>query len=48
MHDARGHELHVGDLVLVPCRVRSLAPHEDFCNVELETTYALSPTPEAG
>jgi len=47
MHDARGHELHVGDLVLVPCRVRSLAPHEDFCNVELETTYALSPTPGA-
>lgn len=43
MHDAKGRELQVGDTVLVPCKIKSLAKTEDFCNVNLETIGGRAP-----
>lgn len=37
MHDAKGRELKVGDTVIVPCRVVSVSPGAEFCNVSIET-----------
>ena len=42
-HDRDGRELHVGDAVLVPCRVRQIHITEEFCNVELETSQPMYP-----
>jgi hypothetical protein len=36
-HDRDGHELKVGDTVLVPCKVKAIHLTEDYCNVDLET-----------
>lgn len=43
MHDARGRELKVGDLVLIPARVTELYPTEDYCNVSAESLYGRRP-----
>lgn len=37
MRDAMNRELQVGDLVLIPARVVTLAKTDLFCNVALET-----------
>lgn len=37
-HDKHGHALAVGDIVLIPCTVKSVQSSTDYCNVELETT----------
>jgi len=42
-HDKRGEELHVGDVVMVPCRVKAIHLTEDFCNVDLETSLTMPP-----
>ena len=39
MHDAKGRELKVGDVVLVPMRVAQLTPSDDYCNARLESVY---------
>lgn len=46
-HDKRGDELHVGDIVLVPCRIKAIHLTEDYCNVDLETTLTMPPTDRA-
>lgn len=33
MHDAKGRELKVGDIVLVPARITNASPTPDYCNV---------------
>lgn len=42
-HDLNGDELHVGDLVTVRCRVKSIVLTEDYCNVSLETVERMFP-----
>lgn len=37
MHDARGKELKVGDVVLIPARITSLSCTPDYCNICVET-----------
>lgn len=36
-HDAAGKELKVGDLVHIPCLVRSVSRTEEACNLTVET-----------
>lgn len=43
MHDAKGRELNVGDTVMIPCKITSLAQTPDFCNVNLETLGGRAP-----
>ena len=43
MHDHLGHELKVGDRVLIPCVVKELYPAEEYCNVSLESCYGRRP-----
>lgn len=43
-HDKKGAELHVGDIVLVPCRVKAVHLTEDYCNVDLVTTEVMPPS----
>lgn len=43
MHDAKNRELHVGDVVLVPCVVKELTAGEDYCNVQLVTVLGRRP-----
>lgn len=42
-HDIHGNELHVGDLVTVRCRVKSIQLTEEYCNVSLETVERMFP-----
>lgn len=42
-HDRRGTELQVGDIVMVPCRIKAIHLTEDYCNVDLETKLAMPP-----
>lgn len=37
MHDAKGRELKLGDIVLIPARVMYLSPGADFHNVAVES-----------
>lgn len=43
MHDHLGHELKVGDRVLIPCIIEELNPGEDYCNVSLKSWYGRRP-----
>lgn len=43
MHDHLGHELKVGDRVLIPCIVEKLYGGEYYCNVLLKTWYGRRP-----
>ena len=43
MHDARGKELKVGDIVLIPARIRELYTSEDYCNVSAESLLGRRP-----
>lgn len=43
MHDAKGRDLKVGDMVLVPAKVTSVSPTEDYCNVSIESFYGRRP-----
>jgi hypothetical protein len=42
-HDKRGEELHVGDVVIVPCIVKAIHLTADYCNVDLETKIPMPP-----
>lgn len=43
-HDKRGEVLQVGDVVMVPCRIKAIHLTEEYCNVDLETQIAMFPT----
>jgi len=43
MHDARGKELKVGDLVMIPAVVTELHAAEDYCNVSVATQIGRRP-----
>jgi hypothetical protein len=43
MHDAKGRELKEGDLVLIPARIKTLSPGEDYCNVSAESAIGRRP-----
>lgn len=43
MHDARGKELKVGDVVLIPCVIKELNPTEDYCNVSVVSQIGRRP-----
>jgi hypothetical protein len=43
-HDKRGTELQVGDIVMVPCRIKAIHLTEDYCNVDLETQLTMPPS----
>lgn len=43
MHDARGKELKVGDLVMIPAVVTQVNASEDYCNVSLKTQIGRRP-----
>lgn len=40
-HDRNGHELKVGDTVMVPCKVKAIHLTEDYCNVDLQTAVGM-------
>jgi len=46
-HDKRGIELRVGDIVMVPCRIKAIHLTEEYCNVDLETTLPMIPSKRA-
>lgn len=46
-HCMRGHELKVGDRVLVPAIVVSVSPGEDYCNVTVQTAHTMPPYPDS-
>ena len=43
MHDAKGRELKIGDLVMIPARITALQPTEDYCNVSAESLFRRRP-----
>lgn len=43
MHDARGRELKVGDVVLVPAKITQLSATPDYCNVTVESLFGRRP-----
>lgn len=43
MHDKNGSHLQVGDIVLIPARVKELQPTDDYCNVNLESIHGRRP-----
>ena len=43
MHDAKGKELKLGDIVLIPARITQLHPTEDYCNVGAESIFGRRP-----
>lgn len=43
MHDAKGRELKVGDLVLIPACITQLQPTPDYCNVSAESVIGRRP-----
>lgn len=45
-HDANGQLLEVGDLVNVPCKVKSVQAGDEYCNVSLETVHPMPPYTE--
>lgn len=42
-HDANGKALKVGDLVMIPAKVKAIHAGEDFCNVTLESVRVRKP-----
>ena len=43
MHDAKGRELKVGDIVLIPAKITQLSPTEEYCNVSAESIHGRRP-----
>ncbi len=46
MHDAKGRELKVGDIVLIPAVISILSATEDYCNVSAKSSYGRRPDGE--
>lgn len=42
-HCNKGHELQVGDRVMVECVVESVTPGDDYCNVTVRTVRPMPP-----
>lgn len=42
-HDRNNEPLKEGDIVHVPCIVKSVQIGEEYCNVSLETIYPMPP-----
>ncbi len=42
-HDKHGNELKVGDKVTIECEVKNVDPHEDYCNLTVETVEPMHP-----
>lgn len=42
-HDAKGQEIAVSDIVLMPFRVKKVHLSEDHCNVDLESLWGMPP-----
>lgn len=43
-HDKSGVEVKVGDIVMIPCRVKAVHMTEDYCNVDLVTLEVMPPS----
>jgi hypothetical protein len=43
MHDAKGRQLKVGDLVLIPAEVIELSSTPDYCNVSVQSRLGRRP-----
>lgn len=43
MHDAKGRPLKVGDVVLIPAKITSLSPGDDYCNVSAQSVFGRRP-----
>lgn len=43
MHDARGRELKIGDVVMIPARITGTSATEDYCNVSVESLLGRRP-----
>lgn len=43
MHDAKGRPLKVGDIVLIPAKIKELQPTEEYCNVSATSVLGRRP-----
>jgi hypothetical protein len=43
MHDAKGRELKVGDVVVLKATITELHPTEEYCNVGIESEFGRRP-----
>lgn len=43
-HDINDVLLTVGDIVNIPCKVKSITMNEEYCNVTLETLRGMWPS----
>jgi hypothetical protein len=43
-HDRNGNLIQVGDMVMIPCKIKEVHLTEDYCNVNLETKEEMYPT----
>lgn len=43
MHDAKGRELKVGDVVLIPAKITQVYPTPDYCNVSATSVLGRRP-----
>lgn len=42
-HTRDGQLVNVGDVLYLPCKVKSVQTGEEFCNVDVETVYPMPP-----
>lgn len=42
-HTRDGLLVNVGDVLYLPCKVKSVQTGEEFCNVDVETLYPMPP-----
>lgn len=45
-HDRNNNLIEVGDIVMVPCKVKSITMDENYCNLTVETQYSMPPYEE--
>lgn len=46
MHDAKGRQLQLGDVVLMPATVTDISPGEEYCNVTVRSIFGRRPDGE--
>jgi len=42
-HDINGDELHIGDTILIPAKVKSITMDENYCNLTATFTEPMPP-----
>jgi len=42
-HDLNGKLIEVGNVVLIPCKVKSITMDENYCNLTVESVYSMPP-----